>query len=222
MAVDVILHQMEESVWTPLATAFGRTLTAIPDLIFAVVVLLIGYLIAHIVGSLIERVLIKVKFDKWVLEKTRLRIHVGAVKLSELFALIAKWYVFILFLPPAANIIKLEPLAGFLMKLAEWIPQLILAIIIGLIGFIAADYIANKVRQTKAKGCRPLASLARAVVLIFTILLVLDQIGVEISIAKNSFLIILAGISLGFALAFGLGLKDEAKKWMQGIRAKLR
>ncbi len=221
MAVDVIV-QMKESVLTPLMEALKSVVQAIPGLLYAIVILLVGYLIAYIVGSLVEKVLHKIKFNKWVLEKTKLKSHIGAVNLSDLLGLLTKWYVFILFLPPAAYVIKLEPLAMFLSKLAGWIPQAIIAILIALTGFIAADYIALKVKQTKAKGCKPLASLSRGVVLIFTAILVLEQIGVAVSIAKNSFLIILGGIMLALAIAFGLGLKDEARKWMQEARRKLK
>ncbi len=220
MAVDVIVS-MKESVLTPLSAALQNTVAAVPGLLYAVIVLLVGYLIAHFVGALVEKVLVRAKLERWVLEKTKLKPHVGALKLSGLLAVIIKWYVFILFLPPAANIINLEPLAMLLMKFAEWIPKAIIAILIALAGFIIADYVALKIRHTGAKGCKSLSTIGKAVVLVFTALLVLDQIGVEVGVAKNSFLIILGGVMLGAAIAFGLGLKDDVKKLVQEAKKKL-
>ena len=90
---------------------------------------------------------------------------------------------------------------------------------------MAADYISMKIKDTKAKSAGIIATFTKIVIIIFVLLIALDQIGLKVSIAQSSFLIILAGIMLGIALmigiGFGLGLKDEAKKAIKTIKKKI-
>ena len=126
-----------------------------------------------------------------------------------------------LFVPSAAAIVDLASVQIFLNSLIYWIPRVIFAIIIVLFGYILAEYLAHKIRKIKAKKNSLLASIAKIIVWIFIILLALEQINVAVSIAQSTFLIILAGIMLGLALAFGLGYKDDARKFLKHIGKKL-
>src|SRR3990172_6124903 len=194
-----------EEVTSPfLRLAYGF-IDAIPCVVAAILILIIGYIVAWVLGRVVGGVLARVKFDQWVLHKTNMSRVVGDFRLSHFLELITKWYVFILFLPAAANVINLGIIQNFLLDVALWIPQVILAVVIGLIGIMAADYVGMKIGETRAKAADVLASAAKIVIYIFTAIIVLDQIGVKIELAANSVLIILSGIMLGLALMFGIG-----------------
>ena len=130
-----------------------------------------------------------------------------------------------LFLPPAASIVKLMPLAYFLLELARWIPQVILAVVVAILGVMTADYVGFKIKETKARAADLLGSIAKVLVIVFTALIVLDQVGVRVTIAQTSFLVVLSGLMLGVALmlgiGFGLAFKEEAKTIIREVKRKL-
>lgn len=214
-----------EEVTSPfLRLAFGF-IDAVPGVVAAILILIIGYIVAWVLGRVVGGLLSRAKFDQWVLHRTNLSRIVGDFRLSHFLELITKWYVFILFLPAAANVINLGAVQNFLLDVALWIPQVILGVIIGLIGIMSADYVGMKIEETRAKAADVLASAARIVIYIFTAIIVLDQIGVKIELAANSVLIILSGIMLGLALMFGIGfglaMQSEAKSIIVKLKKKL-
>jgi hypothetical protein len=219
-----VFQKLGASIVDPLYALWNGLVDTVPGIIAAIVILLFAYFVALFVGNIIEKLLLKVKLDEFTLKKTNLTKVVGAFKLSHFLGLIAKWYLFILFLPPAANVINLRPLSDFFMDVARWVPNVIAGVIIALVGFMAADYISMKIKDTKAKSAGIISCFTKIVIIVFVLLIALDQIGLKVAIAHSSFLIVLAGIMLGIALmigiGFGLGLKDEAKKTIKSIKDK--
>lgn len=220
-----ILTEIGVNIIDPLLRIWDGIISTVPGVVAALVIIIVGYLIAWVIGYILDRALIQIKIDKWVLEKTHMQKIIGSFRLGHFLSVIAKWYVFILFLPPAASLVQLPPLSTFLLSVALWIPNVILAVIIGLVGLMAAHYTEWKIIETKAKTANIIAYLAKIVIVIFTLLIVLDQIGVKIAIAQTSFLIILAGIMLSVALMLGIGFgtafKEEAKGIIKDVKKKI-
>lgn len=214
-----------EEITNPFLRMGYGVIDALPGIIAAILILVLGYIVAWVLGKIVHNVLYKIKFDRWILKKTTLSSVIGDFRLSDFLALITKWYVFILFIPAAANLINLGAVQNFLVAVALWIPQAILAIIIGLIGIAAAEYVGLKIVETKARAAATMATIARVVIWVFTAIIALDQVGVRIDFATNTLLIILAGVMFGLALAFGIGyglaMKDEAKKSIAKMKRKL-
>lgn len=225
MAVSEFLNSIGWGVVSPLKSIWSGIVGAVPGIVAAIVVIIVGYLVALIVSSVVERILKKINLDNWVFEKTHMSHAVGRFDLTHVLGLITKWYIIVLFLGTAAGVISLGPLSRFLEKLAMWIPAVIVAVIIGLFGVLAGMYVEKKVVETKAKGSKIVASIAKWVIYVFTALIVLDQAGVQIAMAQNSFLILLSGVVLMLALlvgiSFGLAFKDDAKKIISDVKKKL-
>lgn len=220
-----ILTEIGINIIDPLLRIWDGIISTVPGVVAAIIILLVGYLVAWVIGYVVDRALTQIKLDKWVLEKTHMTKIIGAFRLSHFLSVITKWYVFILFLPPAASLIQLQPLSTFLLSVALWIPNVILAVIIGLVGLMAAHYTEWKIMETKAKTANIIAYLAKIVIVIFTLLIVLDQIGVKIAIAQTSFLIILSGVMLAVALMLGIGFgtafKEQAKGIIKDVKRKI-
>lgn len=212
----------------PLVSSVNSILSAIPGVIFSILVLAIGYAIAYFVELIIHRGLLFINFDKLINHYTKASKFLGKLDFSWFLAWISKWYVFILFLPPAAGLIsdKLSQLSDFFLLLAAWLPNLIAAILLGLVGFIGADYFASRIVKTKARYARVVADIIKILIIVFTLILVLKQIGLDVTLVENSLLILLAGITFAIALAlgvgFGLGLKNEAEKIVKDWRKKIK
>lgn len=205
----------------PLIGMWNSVITALPGIIAAILILILGYLIGALIGHLVKRLLDKTKIISLGIKKMGLQHEIGKWDLSGFLGLITKWYIFLVFLNPAAQVVKLTSWSTFFSDAAKWIPNIILAIIITLAGYVLAEYIAKKIKETRAKKKSLMASTAKIITLVFVVLIALKQIGIDVSIAENTFLIILSGVMLGFALAFGLGFKDEAKSLLRDIKKKL-
>lgn len=214
-----------ESVMNPLVSIYQGFVNVLPGIVGAIVVLIVGYFIASLVGSVLYKLLKQIKLDKWMIEKTHIKKIAGDFRLSEFVSVVTKWYVFILFLPPAAGLVKLNALAGLLNSMALWVPQVILAIVVALIGFLVAEYVGQMIIDTKTKGAHFIADIAKFVILIVFALVVLEQIGIKIALVQNAVLVILGGIvlaiAIGVGLAFGLGGRDEARKVISELKKKL-
>ncbi|MCK5140492.1 MAG: hypothetical protein KAQ85_11670, partial [Thermodesulfovibrionia bacterium] len=170
----------------------------------------------------VKKLLKKTNVIDTVVKKIGLQDEIGKWDLPGFFGLITKWYLFLIFgLTPAAESVSLPNLSAFLTSVALWIPKIISAIVIVMVGYVLAEYIAKKIKEVKSTKSSLTAKVAKVITLIFVVLIALKQIGIEVSVAENSFLIILAGVMLGLAIAFGLGFKDEAKAIVKSIRKKL-
>jgi hypothetical protein len=205
----------------PLVDMWNSLVYALPGIIAAILILVLGYLVGALIGQLVKKLLQKTKVISLVVKKIGLAQEIGKWDLEGFFGLIVKWYIFIVFLNPAAQVVRLETLAVFFSQVALWVPNIILAIVIALAGYVLAEYIAKKIRETKAKKNSLMAQAAKVITLVFVVLIALKQIGIEVSVAENSFLIILSGVMLGVAIAFGLGFKDEAKSVVKDLRKRL-
>ena len=131
-------------------------------------------------------------------------------------------FIFIAFLSPAATYVRLDALAEMLKLLAVWLPHLLAAIIIVLIGLIVADFAAEIiVKAKKIKGIRIISKTVKALIIIYTVAIALDQIGIQVQLAEYSWYIILGGIMLAFAISFGLAFKKQAEKLVGDFTKKL-
>ena len=225
MAFQQFLSNIGASVVDPFVSIWYWLVKAVPDVIAAIVILIVGYLVAWAVSSIVVNVLNRIKFDEWVFKKTNLSHAVGTFDLTQFLGVVTKWYIIVLFLSATAARIQLDTLATFPSTLAMWIPQVIVATVIGLIGVAAGMYVAKKITETRAKGAKVVAMLAKWVIYVFTVLIVLDQVGVQVALAQNSFLVILSGavlmIALMLGISFGLGFREEAKKIITDVKRKL-
>ena len=204
---------------------FTSISVALPGLVAAVLLLSFGYFLGLLLGTALKKLLEMTKVCEVLIRRAKITHFMGETQLTGFFGTILKWYIFILFLSPAADMIQLRSLAFFLENIALWVPSLIIAILIGLFGLLMAEYTAVHIRAVQMKGTHALAQAARVVILLFATLIAVQQIGVNVSLASNAVLIVLGGIMLGIALAlgigFGLALKDEAKPLLRSLRRKL-
>jgi hypothetical protein len=217
----VLLEQTGQALVNPIINLWNSFVNVIPGLIGAIIVLVIGYIVGWVIGFVLTKILHKAKLDRLVVEKTTLDKIMGKFELSHFLGLIVKWYVFVLFLGPAAALVRLPALTSFLNSAALWIPSLIAAVIVALVGLIAADYVAAKVTEVKAKSSGIIANTLKLVIVVFTLIIALSQLGVDVSIAENTVLIIIAGIMLALGIGFGLAFKDEAKAIIKDVKKKL-
>jgi len=206
----------------PFLRLWESIVNILPGIVGALIILVIGYIIGWIASWIVEKVLTKIQFNKCVIGKTNVCKATGNMDLSKIIGLITKWGIFALFLASAASVVQLAGLAFFLQEVAFWIPNLIAAVIIALVALIAGDYASYKIEETKIKSSRFVGLGAKVVIVFLGAVIALKQIGIDVSIVEHSFLVILAGVMLALALAFGLGFAEAVKAESKDLVKKIK
>ncbi len=211
-------------VLNPLYNLWIGFVSIVPGLVAAIIVVIIGYFIALIIGHVIKLLLEKVGLDS-KLKKARMSNAIGHTQWSGLIGEVTKWYIFIIFLQVAIEILEIGTLTILLGKLVTWLPNLIAAVLVFLIGLVVAHIVELKILEhSQMRGMKMMSSLIKLVVLILVTIMGLKQIGLEVSLVENLILIIVASLAIGLALALGiglgLGLKNDAARWIVDFKRK--
>lgn len=207
-----------ENLLNPLINLWNSFVNILPGLVAAIIILIIGYLIAFIIGHAIKLVLQKLGLDN-KLAKAKVSKAIGYTHMSAVIGEIIKWYIFVIFIQAAVDVLQLGALSIILNQFAMWLPNVIAAVIVVLFGLIFAHYVAIKIEEhSKVKGIGTLAKGLKIVIIFIVIVIALEQIGVDVSILKNGFLLLIAGIALAIGLAFGHGGKKHADEAMKKLK----
>lgn len=204
-------------------------LNFIPKLIGALIVFLIGWLIAVGIGKLITEILKRLQFNKifekgvWkeALEKAELKIDA-----SGFIGAICKWILVIVFLLAAVEILGLIQFADFLSKVLAYLPNVVVAALIFVVAVIIAN-IAEKIVRAGVESARVgYGSMAGAIVRwsiwIFAILAILMQLKIASELILTLFTGFVAMLTIAGGIAFGLGGKDVAAGILENLKKKLK
>lgn len=189
-------------ILTNLGTA---TVNFLPNLLMAIILLFIGLVVGKIVGRVVKEVLDKIRIDYYVTET-----HKPAISLSGLFALTIRWWIYVAFIAAALSreVLGLPVLAEWVRDITLFIPNVIGAAIIMVVGYVLAEYIKAQLKKTDSLYANVVSKVLFFLILYVTIALALDSLRVSTVLINNILLVIIASVGLGVAIAMGLGLKD--------------
>jgi hypothetical protein len=208
-----------ESLGSSLVGVGLGLLSIIPVLFIAVLIAVIGFFIANVLGKLVFELVKTLKLDTFFTKLGmkdalgKLGVHLdSATFLSQS----VKWLVVVSFLITSFNLMGLTQITRFLGSVLGFIPQVITAGVILIITSVAAEFI-RKIISSSAKvaefGASGFAgSIAKGATWVFGIIIVLQVLGLPTSMFQIVITGIVAGLSLAFGLAFGLGGRDVASK----------
>ncbi|HIH37726.1 hypothetical protein J4460_04395 [Candidatus Woesearchaeota archaeon] len=218
------LYYTSKGIFDVFGAILKGVIDILPGLIAAAIILIIGYFIALGFAWILHKLLDKLKVDKWM-KAHKLDEALGKNQISVVLSTLTKWYIFFLFLIPAAERVSSVELGKLFADFARWLPGLAVAIIIMLFGFIVAELFANKILFLKKKGMKLAADAVKFITVLFFALIALDQINVDVSFAQQVILLIIGAFCLAIALAIGvglgIGLKDEAKDLIKDVKKRL-
>ena len=212
-----------------LLTLWANVAAFVPKLVAAVVVFLIGWLIAVLLGRVAYHIIKVLQINK-ALEGLGFRAAVerGGLKLDapKFFDELVKWFFIIVFLMAATNIVGLAQVTEFLSVVVFYLPNVIVAALVLLIGVLLARFIEHAVR-TSVKAARLasgnfLAMLARWSVLIFSFLIALDQLRVAPELIRIFVMGVVAMVAIAGGLALGLGGRDLAGDWLEDLKKRVQ
>ncbi len=197
----------------------------LPNLIGAIVVFIIGWIIAVGLGKLVVRILKALRVDhgfeklglKKGFEKAKIEFDVAKIGGG-----IVKWFFIIVFLMAATDILGLVKVSEFLVRVLLYIPNIIVAVIILVVAVLVADVLRKLVfgvaKSSGFKAAKFLGALTKWAVLIFAFLAVLVQLGIAKSLIQTLFTAFVAMVAIAGGLAFGLGGRDIARDALEKLR----
>lgn len=195
--------------------------------IVALLVVFIGWVFAKGIRSLVSRGLKLIKLDK-LSEKAGISrfLSKGDVKykLSDLIALIIYWLIMLVVIMVTANVLGLSTVAALMDRIVLYIPNVLAAIIVLVIGALFAVFL-RRIVETTAKNtglthAKEMGMITHAIIIIFAVMISLEQLRIGIAVLSQFITIIIGSVGLAFALAFGLGCRDIAAKSMEAFLKK--
>ena len=201
----------------------------VPSLAGAIVILVVGWLIAKVVEAVVVRALKAVRLDvasdkagiSNVLAQGEIRLS-----LSELIGAIIYWLVILVVLATALNALNLAIAADLISRLVAYVPNILGAIFILVLGTFLANFVAAIVRTSASNAglnsAKLLAKLTQTVLVIFAVIVAIEQLKIASALIVLAVNVVLISIGLGLAIAFGLGCKDIAGKYMQEVVNKFK
>jgi len=223
MALDAVIPTVTnwgDALLVSITGALVALLSFIPALIGAAIILIIGWVLSGILARVVETVLNKVGFEH-AAERTGIsgvisRSGAGTVRASHVIAELVKWFVRLIFLEIAAQALHLTAVTTLVNSIVLFIPNLVVALIIVLVGVLAAQFIGRLVRGGLSKANFPNANLFGTVaeygIIGLAVVTALNQIGIASIIVTILFAGIVGALALAAGLAFGLGGRETASE----------
>ena len=196
-----------------------NTVTFLPNLVAAVILLIIGLVIGKVVGRVIRELLDRVKLDYYITET-----HKPVISVSNLFSVIAKWWIYLGFITAALSreVLGITALSLWINEINSFIPRIIGAAIIMVVGYVLAEYIKSHLKKTESLYGIVVGKALFFFVFYVSIALALPILGISAALVNNILLVIIASVGLGFALAMGLGMKeavsDVSKRYVRKLK----
>ena len=205
-----------------------RFINFMPTLIGALLVFFLGMIIASVIGKVIERIIRAMHVDHAIERLSigeKLKEHGIDMTLSVFIGKLVQWFIILVFLMAATDILGLSQVTSFLNNTILYLPNVVVATIILSIAFLLGSFVYTIVRSsTKAAGVMSatlLATIIKWSIIVFGLLAALLQLGIATSLVNTIFIGLVAALSLAIGLAFGLGGRDEAALILKKLREEI-
>ncbi len=212
-----------------LSNLYSEVVLFLPNLVVAVIVLILGWLIGTFLGRLVHSILEAIKIDVLAdqLGLDRLSARAGRkFSIAKLGHWVVKWFFFIGSLIAASEILGLTEVTNFLYQgVLTYAGHVLVSIIILLLGILAANFLSGVVSSAvKAGGLHSsamLASVTKWAIVIFTVIAALSQLQIATLFLQDLFRAVVALLAIAGGIAFGLGGREHAKKVLDEIEQGL-
>jgi hypothetical protein len=194
----------------------------LPKLIIAVIILLIGWLLAKAIKLAVVKGLRSINFNV-VTERAGIDnfLQQGGAKTDtiDILGILVYWLVILAALMIAFNSLGLALVTELIGRIAMFVPKVMVAVLVLVFGAYFSRFIDNAIttygKNVGIEDAELLGRLARYAIMVFVVLIALEQVQVATELVRLSFLILLAGVVLALALAFGIGSQNRAAELLE-------
>ncbi len=208
-----------------LNNSFAAAAAFLPNILAGILILLIGIILASIVRRIVVEILQALHVEEYLKKYgvPEARREFGWV---NIVAEIIRWFVIILFLIPTADVWGLPQIITVLNTFLLYLPDVLVAAIIGLVGLVfarlAADIVLAATKELSPEASKTIASVTRVSIIIFVFLAVLNQLGVAQDLIRILFTGFVAMFALAGGIAFGLGGQDAARSLLDTLKKRIK
>ncbi len=209
----------------PLLELWETVVAFLPNLLGAILVFLIGLIVALVLRSVVVRVVALLRIDdlaakldiKNQFDKAGVHLHIG-----HLLGWIVKWFLIVVALIAATDILGWGQITSYLEEVVLFIPNVIIAVIILLAGILLANFVQNVVHSAveaaKLESAKFLSGISKWSILIFSLMAALVQLQIAEDLIRVLFTGLVFMLALAGGLAFGLGGKEQAAKFLTRLK----
>jgi hypothetical protein len=219
------------NIWgNVLSTSFkglwAGVLMFIPNLIIAIVIFVIGWIIGYFAEKIVEKIIAAIKFDEAlrkagveaIVRRSGLNLNTG-----KFLGALVKYFIIVVFLVASFDVLGLNQVTIFLQQVVlGYIPQLIIAVLILLVGGVVGDVISRIVtasaKTAELSQANFLGVVAKWAVWVFAILVALSQMGIAGTFIQTLFTGFVVAVSLALGLSFGLGGQAAAARAIEKVQ----
>lgn len=202
MAVEWI-----EPLTSPLNQFLSSAIEFFPNLVASVILLAIGWIIGAIVGRIAKELLMRFKVDQYLSKRG------PNIKISDIFPIIFEWIVYLVFIQAAVEALGVTALVDFVGMVIGFIPGLVEAVIVVIVGYVLAEYVKKEVEKSKIAYSNFMAAVMFWLLVYVAMALALPLVGIDATLVNNMLLIVVGAVGVGVAIALGLGLKELVAAW---------
>ena len=211
----------------PVTQMLTKIMAYLPVLLGALLILIVGWIAAKAIKRLVDWLLKLIRFDA-LADKAGISeiLKKGDLKISarEVVSSIVYWLVIIMVLVMTVDALGLPKASDILSSLFAYVPKVIAALLVLVVAMFLASFVSGIVRTAAGNANLPkpemLAGVSRWAIIIFAVTIALEQLSIAPLLVTATFNIILGGIVLALAIAFGLGGKDAAARYLDELKRK--
>ncbi len=212
----------------PAIAMLTMILSMVPNVIIGIVLVLVGVWLGRIIGNVVAQLLEKLGFNS-VLKHMglgSLEPSSAAMTASQIVGRIVQIVILLLFIVEALQVVKLQVLVTLVTDFIAYLPNLFIAVVIIGLGLFLGNLVQRILGSIVQSQFKILSLIAKYTIIVLSLFMALDQLGVASSIVNAAFILTLGGLALAFGLAFGLGGREFAadwlKKWQDQFASKVK
>ena len=213
---------MLDTIGAQFSAAVGSLVAALPNIIGALILLLIGWILSGIVARIVTTILERAGADR-LFAQHGASVYGSSTQQftpSRVAGEVVKWLIRLVFLIAAANLLGLTQISVLLNQIILWIPNLVVAAIILLIAPLIGRFVRGAIEvgagQMGFSNASLLGRIAEIAIIVFAVIVAINQIGIAANLVNTLFIGLVAALALAFGLAFGLGGRSVAEQlWQQ-------
>tara|TARA_R110001592_G_scaffold309760_1_gene584188 strand:- start:27969 stop:28835 length:867 start_codon:yes stop_codon:yes gene_type:complete len=216
-----------ETVLTIMTTLWGKLAGFVPNLLAAILLLVIGYFISRMVGFILARGLNKAGFntlsEKVGVAATMARANI-TLSAADIVGKLGFWIIMLTFLVTATETLGLPRVSETIDEFVLYLPKVIAAALILIIGLFVAHFVRDLIRSG-AEGigveyAKPLSSAVYGILFVMIISLAVGQLEIDTGLLNNVIAIFMATIGIAAALSLGFGSRELSSKILAGVYAR--
>jgi hypothetical protein len=213
---------MGEEIRQRFAAGIGRAAAFLPELVAAIVIFGLGYVVARVLGGLTMRLLARTRLDEAALRRMGRRGATLGRSPSALLGSVVFWLTMLLATSLAAEQLGIAALSAGINRILAYTPHVLIAAAVVAIGVIVADLAAGLIGTAAPRW---VSRAARVAIIALAAFMALDQLGVAPTIVMTTFIAVLGAAAVAAAIAFGIGgipiAREHARRWSERAQRRI-